>query len=90
MHLGAQGIKKWFLVSGFSRYMISDKAQFIIFTKKERMITFADNGKGHKLGTGKVCIAPSIFIKNILLVNGLKHNFLSISQLCNKGCKVVF
>ena len=29
-------------------------------------------------------------IKNVLYVNGLKHNLLSISQLCNKGFKIEF
>ena len=29
-------------------------------------------------------------IENVLLVDGLKHNLLSISQLCDKGFKVIF
>ena len=29
-------------------------------------------------------------IKNVLYVNGLKHNFLSISQLYDKGFKIEF
>ena len=29
-------------------------------------------------------------IKNVLYVNGLKHNLLSISQLCDKGFKIEF
>ena len=29
-------------------------------------------------------------LKNILLVDGFKHNLLSISQLCDKNYKVVF
>jgi len=32
----------------------------------------------------------SLLIKNIILVDGLKHNLLSISQLCDKGFKVIF
>ena len=30
------------------------------------------------------------FIESVLLVDGLKHNILSISQLCDKGFKVIF
>ena len=30
------------------------------------------------------------YIENILLVKGLKHNLLSISQLCDKRYKVIF
>ena len=32
----------------------------------------------------------SIHIENVLLVNGLKYNLFSISQLCDKGHKVIF
>ena len=28
--------------------------------------------------------------RNVLLVEGLKHNLISISQLCDKGFKVMF
>ena len=51
---------------------------------------FGDNGKGYIVGIDKICIIPSTYIENVLLVDGLKHNFLSISQLCDKGFKVVF
>ena len=45
-------------------------------------------GKLKELGT--IGNKSFIFIENVLLVNGLKHNLLSISQLCYKGFKVVF
>ena len=53
-------------------------------------VTFGDNGKGKIIGTGKINIIPSSFIKNILYIDCLKHNLLSISQFCDKGFKVVF
>jgi hypothetical protein len=28
--------------------------------------------------------------QDVLLVDGMKHNFLSVSQMCDKGCEVVF
>ena len=31
-----------------------------------------------------------MIIKYVLLVDGLKHNLLSISKLCNKGYKITF
>ena len=33
---------------------------------------------------------PSTSIENVLLVNGLKHSLLSVSQLCDKGFWVLF
>ena len=31
-----------------------------------------------------------MIIKDVLFVDGLKHNLLSISQLCDKGYKITF
>ena len=35
-------------------------------------------------------ISISFIIENIVLVNGLKHNLLNISQLCDKDFKIIF
>ena len=90
--LTAQGSKRrWYLDSGCSRHMTGDKEQFFILEMKEGGDeTFGDGGKGKTIGIGKIQIAPSIFIENVLLCNRLKHNLLSISQLCDKGFKVTF
>ena len=68
--------------------MMDDKNQFIILERMERgVVTFGDNGKGKIIEICKICITPSIFIENILLVDSFKHNLLSISQLCEKKLK---
>ena len=53
-------------------------------------MTFGDNGKGRIIGRGSIGNNSSSLIENVLLVDGLKHNLLSISQLCDKGFKVIF
>ena len=53
-------------------------------------VTFGDNSKGKIEGINIIGNKFSISIENVLLVNGLKHNLFSISQLCDKGYKVVF
>ena len=53
-------------------------------------VTFGDNSKGKIIGIGNVGKEPSPIIENILLVDGLKYNLLSICQLCNKRNKVIF
>jgi len=58
--------------------------------KEGGMITFGDNGKGKIIGIGKIKIIPCTFIEIVLLVDKLKHNLLSISQLYDKGFKVIF
>ena len=53
-------------------------------------MTFGDNGKGRIIGHGSIGNNSSSLIENVLLVDGLKHNLLSISQLCDKGFKLIF
>ena len=58
--------------------------------EKMRVRDLGDNGKGRIIGHGSIDNNSSSLIENILLVDGLKHNLLSISQLCDKGFKVIF
>ena len=53
-------------------------------------MTYSDNNKGRILGSGVISNEASFNIHNVLLVKGLKHNLISISQLCDKGFKVMF
>ena len=65
--------------------MTGDSQAFSSFTPKESgFVTFGDNGKGKIIGNGKIGKYPSPVIKNVLLVDGLKHNLFSVSQLCDK------
>ena len=52
-------------------------------------VFFRDNLKGKILGIGNVGKVSSTLIKNVCLVENLKHNLI-ISQLCDKGYKVIF
>ena len=53
-------------------------------------VTFGDNSKGQIKGIGYTRNKSSTYIENVLLVKSLKHNLLSISQLCDIGHKVIF
>ncbi|XP_074315402.1 uncharacterized protein LOC141651597 [Silene latifolia] len=82
---------QWYLDSGCSRYMTGDKNLFLSLKPfNGGKVTFGDNNKGKVVGIGKIGISPSHAISEVYLVEGLKHNLLSISQLCDKGNKVVF
>ena len=71
--------------------MTGDKDQFVTLKiKEEGVIIFGDNSKGYIIRIDKMKITPSIFIENILYVRGLRHNLISISQLCDIGYKVSF
>ena len=68
-----------------------DKTKFAkLELKEEGFVTYEDNNKGRILGNGVIGNGSSFNIKNVLLVEGLKHNLISISQLCDKGFKVTF
>ncbi|RVW78579.1 hypothetical protein CK203_046750 [Vitis vinifera] len=78
---------KWFLDSGCSRHMTGDESKFAFLTKRKRgYVTFGDNAKERIIGQGNIGNGTSS-LKSVLLVDGLKHNLLSISQLCDKGFK---
>ena len=53
-------------------------------------VTFGGNQKGKIAGVGKIGKHPLPTIDNVLYVEGLKHNLLSISQLCDSGYNVSF
>ncbi|XP_062104243.1 uncharacterized protein LOC133815415 [Humulus lupulus] len=79
------------LDSGCSKHMTGDPSRFSSFKSKESgFVTFGDNSKGKILGIGDIGNIYSPCIKNVLLVDNLKHNLLSISQLCDKDFRVVF
>ena len=61
-----------------------------IKTNKGGSVTFGGNQKGKIVGIGKIGKHPFPSIDNVLLVEGLKHNLLSISQLCDSGSNVSF
>ena len=81
----------WYLNNGCSHHMTGDKVMFSSISLKDGgYVTFGDNAKGKIVGEGKVGKSPNPTIENVLLVNGLKHNFFSISQFCDKDYEVVF
>src|SRR4051812_45142831 len=54
------------------------------------LVIFGDNNQCEVIAIGNVGQGKNPLIENVHLVNGLKHNLLSISQLCDKGYEVLF
>ncbi|KAI3771551.1 hypothetical protein L6452_02716 [Arctium lappa] len=80
----------WYLDSGCSRHMTGQK-NLLANYKEEKgpSVTFAGNGKDYTKGFGVLNNGTTTF-RRIAYVDGLKHNLLSISQLCDKDFKVCF
>jgi hypothetical protein len=53
-------------------------------------ITFGDNDKGKVKGLGKIVISNDLSISNVLLVESLNFNLLSVAQFCDLGFKYIF
>ena len=71
--------------------MTGDKKNFLSLSKINRGgVSFGDGKKGIITGVGKIGSSESKALEDVYLVEGLKHNLLSISQLCDKGNKVIF
>ena len=70
--------------------MTGDKTKFISLNLKEGgYVKYGDNNKGKILGIRDIG-SSSTTIRDVLYVQGLQHNLLSISQLCDKGFQIYF
>ena len=70
--------------------MTGDRRKFISLSKKEGNVSFG-SGTGKIAGRGTVTLINGKGkAQDALLVDGLKHNLLSVSQICDQGHKVVF
>ena len=68
--------------------MTGDESKFAFLTKKNGIyVTFGNNAKRRIIGQDNIGNNTFSLIESVLLVNGLKYNLLSISQLCDKGLK---
>ncbi|GKA43686.1 retrovirus-related pol polyprotein from transposon TNT 1-94 [Tanacetum coccineum] len=80
----------WYLDSGCSRHMTGVKQYLHIYSKESGpKVVFGDNSSGDIEGYGSVNCNGITFTR-VAYVNGLKHNLISISQLCDANFKVLF
>ena len=72
----------WYLDSGCSRHMTGDRSLFKVFeSKKGGNVTFGDRSKSQIKGKGIISLPGLLDIENVLYVEGLRVNLLSISQI---------
>ncbi|XP_049372830.1 uncharacterized protein LOC125837800 [Solanum verrucosum] len=84
-------LRHWYLGSTCSRQMTGDRNNFLSQKDfKGGNVAFGNRKTGEIQGIGKVGLNLKQAINNVYYVNGLQHNLLSISQMCNQGNKVIF
>ncbi|XP_049369479.1 uncharacterized protein LOC125834371 [Solanum verrucosum] len=81
----------WYMDSGCSKHMTGDTQNFhSLEAHQGGGVSFGDGKNGLILGVGKIGRSMKHSIDSVYYVSGLKYNFLSVSQICDKGNKVRF
>jgi hypothetical protein len=82
----------WYIDSGCSNQMTGDKDKFMSINKRKiGNVTFGNDELGKIKGKGMVSLSNGKGkAQDVLLVDGMKHNLFSLSQMCDRGCEVVF
>jgi hypothetical protein len=82
----------WLTDSGCSRHMTGNKIWFSSLTPllHKEYVTFGDDKKGKVLGTGVIKVNDFFTLNDVTLVDRLRYNLLSVSQLCDADLSVLF
>ena len=83
----------WVLDSGCTNHMTRERSMFSsysLMTHSNENVVFGDNSKGDVIGLYKVAITLEHSITNVLHVDSLSYNLLSISQLYEMGYNCLF
>jgi hypothetical protein len=82
----------WLMDSGCSRHMTGTKKWFSILTSlsHKEYVTFEDDKKGKVLRTGVIKVNDCFTLNDVTLVDMLRYNLLSVSQLCDDDFSVLF
>jgi hypothetical protein len=82
----------WLMDSGCSRHMTENKKSFSSLTplSHKEYVTFGDDKKGKVLGTSVIKVNDCFTLNNVALVDRLRYNLLSVSQLCDADVTPTF
>jgi hypothetical protein len=93
--LALQAKKKkhgWYVDNVCSKHMTGDRDRFITLRKeRDGSFSFKNDDSSKIIGKGTVRIGnKNTKVENVLLVEDMKHNILSVIQMCDQGHKVTF
>jgi hypothetical protein len=82
----------WYVDNGCSKHMIGDRDRFLSLIKERNgLVSFENDDSAKIIGKGTVIIGnKNTKAENVLLVEDMKHNLLSVRQMCDQGHKVTF
>jgi hypothetical protein len=72
--------------------MTKNKKWFSILTplSHKEYVTFGDDKKGKVLGTGAIKVNVCFTLNDVTLVDRLRYNLISVSQLCDADLRELF
>ena len=82
----------WYIESGCSKHMTGDKSKFLSLSEcKSGNVAFGNDAPRKIKGKGMVKLSNGKGrSQDVMFVDGLKHNLISVSRVCDKGCEVMF
>jgi hypothetical protein len=82
----------WYVDNGCLKHMTGDKKKFLTLKKEQDgSVSFGNDNSSRIIGKGIVKLGSKYAKeKNVLLVEYMKHNLLSLSQMCDQGHKILF
>ena len=83
---------QWHIDNGCSKHMTCDKEKIQSYSalEKEKKVSFGNHTPTLIKGKGSVFLKEKVKAGNFMYVDGLKHNLLSVSQMCDQGNEVIF
>eukprot|EP00253_Pinus_taeda_P032109 PITA_32109 len=83
---------QWYIDSGCSKHMTGDKEKLHSYNslEKEKNVSFGNDTPAVIKGKGSVFLKEKVKAENVMYLDGLKHNMLSVNQMCDQGNEVVF
>ena len=78
---------QWYIDSGCSKHMAGDKEKLESYSvlEKGKKVSFGNDTPVVIKGKGIVQLKEKVKAGNVLYVDGLKHNLLSVSHMCDQG-----
>ena len=72
--------------------MIGDKNKLLLYNalERENNVTFGNDTLAVIKGKGYVFLKEKVKYNNVMYVDGLKNNLLSVNQMCDQGNEVFF
>jgi hypothetical protein len=82
---------EWYIDNGCSSHMTREQDKFISLKRKGGNVSFGDDSSAKILREGVVELRrKNVKEKNVLLVEDLNHNLLSVSKMCDQGYTLLF